>query len=131
MSSIVQPLFDPDQPDQTHLAARATDPDTSHAAAAAVNGARDRERVLRALAEHGPMTDFELGDRIDRQQTSAGKRRHELQAVRLVEYAGIKRPTPSGSTARVWRLTRAGLYLAESGRSWRLVKVAGVWSLVT
>ena len=126
---VVQPLFDPDQPDLSHLAARATDPDTSHAAAGALDGARDRERALGALAEHGPMTDFELGDAISRQQTSAGKRRHELQAAGLVEYAGFKRPTPSGSQARVWMLTTQGLDLAESSRSWRLVKRDGVWVL--
>lgn len=114
--SVLQPLFDPDQPDLGHLAARRTDPDTSHDAAGALDGARDRERALLALAEHGPMTDFELGDAIARQQTSAGKRRHELQAEGLVEPTTMRRETPSGSTARVWQLTAAGLSMAAGLR---------------
>lgn len=95
-------------------AARATDPDTSAKAAAGVDGTRDRARALRALAARGPMTDFELGDAIGRQQTSAGKRRHELGVLGLVEYAEEKRPSPSGAMARVWRLTDKGFNAAAS-----------------
>lgn len=51
-------------------------------------------------------TDFEHGHI---QQTSAGKRRKELVDLGLVELADITRPTPSGSQAKVWRPTPAGL----------------------
>lgn len=90
--------------------ARATDPETSHAAA---RGARkhakaDRQRALEALIDAGArgLTDFELGDLIGRQQTSAGKRRGELVTLGVVEWAGSWRPAPSGAKARVWRVKR-------------------------
>lgn len=90
-------------------AARATDPDTSHAAArdAARRAPRMRERVLLTLIAAGArgMTDFELAHALGAQQTSAGKRRGELVEAGLVENSGIKRPAPSGSAAIVWRIS--------------------------
>lgn len=88
--------------------ARHSDPETSHEAAqgAARTAPRDRDRALVALREAGArgLTDFELGDVIGRQQTSAGKRRHELMALGLVEkVAGVRRASPSGAQAQVWR----------------------------
>ena len=82
---------------------RATDPDTSHDAAAP-DRARDRDRAYAALHEAGiyGLTDFELGERIDRQQTSAGKRRGELRDAGLVCDSGQRRQAPSGSLAIVW-----------------------------
>lgn len=93
-------------------AARASDPHTSHAAA------RDAGRrapvlrnrclaALRAAGERG-MTDFELAAAVCSQQTSAGKRRGELVKLGLVEYAGCKRQSPSGSDAMVWRVVEMG-----------------------
>lgn len=94
-----------DPPSALIAAARRTDPETSHHAA---NHDRttDRARALDILRAHPDgLTDFELADLMHRQQTSAGKRRHELMAAGLVEYAGHTRPAPSGSPARVWRPT--------------------------
>ena len=88
-------------------AARWTDPETSHEAAAAHPDVRatDRDLALTVLRAHPDgLTDFELGVLMGRQQTSAGKRRCDLMRLGLVEYAGIKRPSPSGSPARVWRV---------------------------
>lgn len=85
--------------------ARTTDPGTSWRAARGVDGNTDRRRAYDALAAAPEgLTDFELGDRIGRQQTSAGKRRLELQRAGLVEWSGEVRPSPSGAHARVWRL---------------------------
>lgn len=86
-------------------AARATDPETSHAAGS-IDRATDRDRALAILRAHPDgLTDFELAFLMHRQQTSAGKRRHELMKAGLVEYAGFTRPSPSGASARVWRAT--------------------------
>jgi len=86
--------------------ARRTDPATSHAAAAdaQTNANTHRARVLAALREAGwnGLTDFELGDRLGLQQTSAGKRRGELRDAGLVVDSGRKRRAPSGSAAIVW-----------------------------
>lgn len=91
--------------------ARATDPDTSwEAALARLSGkAADRRRALEELGRWQGLTDFELGDYIHRQQTSAGKRRGELRDLGLVEDSGYRRAAPSGANAIVWRITRRGL----------------------
>jgi hypothetical protein len=60
------------------------------------------------------MTDFELANATGIQQTSIGKRRKDCQDTGLVDVLtnedGVKakRLTPSGSSALVWRLTKAG-----------------------
>ena len=63
--------------------------------------------ALAALYSDGPATDFELGDRVGRQQTSAGKRRGELVKLGYVERVGVSR-APSGAAAAVWGLTPEG-----------------------
>lgn len=92
--------------------ARRTDPDTSWGAASDVSSKVDTHRalVLKTLRSypHG-LTDFELGDLLGLQQTSAGKRRGELRDSGLVEDSGKRRPAPSGSLAIVWR-ARTSLY---------------------
>lgn len=91
--------------------ARATDPETSHAAAARQTPERRRRGqalVLAALATHGPLTDFEHQTINGLQQTSAGKRRLELVRDGLVEATGGTRPSPTGSASKVWQLTDAG-----------------------
>jgi hypothetical protein len=99
----------PHMADQARMgqAYRHTDPDTSAAAARqASSGAQTlRRRALDALHAAGPrgLTDFELADLLGSIQTSAGKRRGELAAAGLVEWAGVYRLSPHGSPARVWR----------------------------
>lgn len=99
-------------------AARTTDPSTSHEAARAHPEVRitDRDRALAALRAAGPngLTDHELGEQIGRIQTSAGKRRKELQDVGLVENSGMRRLSPSGSPAIVWRARSCHL-IANTG----------------
>jgi len=90
--------------------ARLTDPETSWAAAADAlqNADTNRAIALRALRAHPDgLTDFELADMTGIAQTSIGKRRGELRDQGLVEYAGIKRPAPSGSMSRVWKAVTA------------------------
>ena len=94
--------------------ARATDPNTSHEAADRVRprAATDRGRVLLVHAKYlSGLTDFELAERMDRQQTSVGKRRGELRDAGFIEATKDLRPAPSGSRAIVWRITRDGLNL--------------------
>lgn len=98
---------------------RRKDPETSRAAAAALTPGRlssHRWAALVALAQ-GPATDFELAQRTGIQQTSVGKRRLELARLGYVEDTGLRRPSPSGSPAIVWGLTREGydFYAGEPG----------------
>lgn len=107
------------QPDLWSMA-RSTDPDTSWAAAAdaLVNADTDRARVLEMHRAHPEgLTDFELAELMGRQQTSVGKRRGELRDQGLVEYAGIKRPAPSGSMSRVWKAVIPALATAQQSTS--------------
>ena len=89
--------------------ARNSDPVTSHdaAALAGLTAGSLRWRCLEVLAA-GPLTDFELADQVERQQTSAGKRRGELVAAGLVVATDVKRPAPSGALAIVWAITDLG-----------------------
>lgn len=87
--------------------ARQTDPATSWDAArmAKRGAARLRDRCLKALRDAGEsgLTDFELADKVGSQQTSAGKRRGELEKAGLVVRTEDRRPSPSGASAMVWR----------------------------
>lgn len=99
------------QPSLLDALARNTDPDTSHAAAVSQTPAKlsaGRLLALRTLAEHGPLTDFELAEITGRQQTSVGKRRCELVRAGLAADTGQRRLFPSGSPAIVWALTIEG-----------------------
>lgn len=86
--------------------ARVTDPITSHEAAslATLTAPTLRERCLHELRKAGTrgLTDFELAEKVGRQQTSAGKRRKELQDAGLVVATDKRRRTPSGASAIVW-----------------------------
>jgi len=98
---------------------RLRDPDTSIAAAHehARLRAQDRREALRIHSLHPDgLTDFELGDIMRRQQTSAGKRRGELRDMGLIEDSGGRRPAPSGSSAIVWRITPHGMALAREAQ---------------
>jgi hypothetical protein len=92
--------------------ARATDPDTSHAAARDATPTADTNRALALKTlqryPYWGLTDFELADLTGVAQTSIGKRRGELRDAGLVEDSGLRRPAPSGSKAIVWRVTATG-----------------------
>jgi hypothetical protein len=123
-------------PDLLDFAARAVrnnDPDTSREAALARLGgkATDRRAALIEIGNVGPrgLTDFELARLINRQQTSAGKRRGELRDLGLVEDSGDRRPAPSGSSAIVWRISQKGKdiiqRLNDAGQTYDTSRVGG------
>ena len=92
--------------------ARASDPSTSHLAVedAKKNAAKGRQIALQVLQEHrAGLTDFELATLAGWQQTSIGKRRGELRDLGLVIDSGLRRPSPSGSKAIVWRVNQCNI----------------------
>lgn len=107
----LRPLFD-------YPTARATDPITSHEAAAS---ARPRAGTLRAdalvaLAAAGTagLTDFELATKVSQLsgrpvgQTSIGVRRKELTTAGYVTATDRRRPSTTGTPAIVWQITDRG-----------------------
>lgn len=103
-------------PETAESAFRATDPATSMNAAkhAGQRITRTRRACLNAHADRpSGLTDFELAELTGLQQTSAGKRRLDLERDGLIERTDLTRCAPSGSAAVVWRITAAGLALAE------------------
>jgi hypothetical protein len=104
--------------------ARGSDPETSHAAAADAlfHASVGRALVLEQLGRMA-QSDFELADATGWQQTSIGKRRHECMMAGFVavclDASGcvLKRPTPSGSMARVWQLTPEGVAFVAAHKS--------------
>lgn len=92
-------------------AVRWDDPDTCSDAArrASVNAGTNRALALKAHAHaDAGLTDFELADLTGVPQTSIGKRRGELVTLGLVERTAVRRPSPTGALAIVWRITDAG-----------------------
>lgn len=101
--------------------ARTTDAHTAHTAAAQQTPTKVREShrlVLSLLAEHGPMTDFELAERaswvLQRtvKQTSIGPRRAELKKLGYVIDSGTTGRSDVGAEAIRWKLTNAGREVA-------------------
>jgi hypothetical protein len=109
-------------PEKSVARARVHDPDTSHEAAASIDGITKRqEGVLRVFEAFGPMCDeklVKLYDRLHRDQpltfprqspSGIRSRRAELadpektQPPKIV-YAGRKDLTDSGRKTRVWRV---------------------------
>lgn len=106
-------------PDRKRLGTfRKTDEDTPRLAALTNydGSGKQRREVLKALVEAGDhgMTDFEH-EANGILRTSAGKRRLELEMLRLVERTTERRATDTGSSAVVFKVTDAGR------RSWLLV----------
>jgi hypothetical protein len=91
---------------------------TSALAGLAPKRARGKRAVLRALHIYGPMHDERLSRLTGLRLGSAAKRRHDLQAMGLVEAARmgdeqVYAKTTTGSPAIVWRLTFAGRAAAQ------------------
>ena len=84
------------------------------------HASRGRMLVLWTMASSGNgLTDFDLASRTGWQQTSIGKRRGECVEAGWVEVATcegikVKRQSPSGSMALVWRITPAGRQFLEA-----------------
>lgn len=116
MSLFEQPGFDsPSAP-----AARATDGETSHAAARLPGRGKGKALVLNALIRR-PATDEEIARRTKMEKGPAAKRRLDCQRAGWVEHARdregdpVKATTDSGSPAFVWQITD------EGRRAWALI----------
>lgn len=98
-------LFAPAPSNASHGLARATDPEPSHAAAAAVapHLPRLRERVLAAIRQHGPITGGQLErlpELADLGFSSARKRAGELVEAKQVR--GTVRPDSTTGRPVTW-----------------------------
>lgn len=76
----------------------------------------DRVKVLRAYADQFTrlppgLTDYELADRLGKQQNSVGKRRGELRDFGYIEETQDKRLSPTKTPCIVWVITPLGLRL--------------------
>lgn len=92
-------IFDP--------AARATDPDTSWAAARSVTDLRPRQAAVLELLSRGPLTDEQIARRYcgPRQSPSGLRtRRKELVDMGLVRDSGVKERMETGRLAVVWEV---------------------------
>lgn len=104
-----------DTPIYASLAARLTDPSTSHAAAPPVSKVwQIQARIIQILEQHGPCTHEQIRDRYvrahgyGRGSSPASIRTrtselHELGGVRAVDRAGV---TASGRSATRWDVHR-------------------------
>ena len=78
----------------------------------------DQARVLQAHADNpNGLNDFALALIVVRKQTSAGKRRLELERAGLIEFAGRREDNGEGSEVGVYRITADGLKVA-AGLEW-------------
>lgn len=86
--------------------ARAGDPETSHAAAAAVPGFASAHfsAIVEALKE-GPATKTVIAARTGLDGVAVARRLPELQKRGAVEPTGETRPSATGRPEREWRLT--------------------------
>lgn len=95
--------------------ARATDPETSHEAAASITGLRETQLdVLKVFRVWGPMTDEQLVGRMTavtrrggkRQQSPSGirTRRFELVSQGVIKDSGRRAMMTTGRRAIVWEL---------------------------
>lgn len=85
---------------------RATDPITSHEAAANADRTGSKSFVMFALIEHELLAPFELEAKAGKMWSPSRIRTalSELADAGLVEPSGIYRNTPSGRAAQVWQL---------------------------
>lgn len=98
---------------------RASDPETSRAAAAGLRNLTHRhEAVWRVLRSLGPSADFEVEAAYDRFATEVWWQRQSPQSIRsrramllryeLVLCTGVKVPTPNGTLAFTWAAVDPG-----------------------
>jgi predicted ArsR family transcriptional regulator len=85
--------------------ARATDPATSHAAAARAGqfAGQHHAVILGDLVTRGPGTIHELAARTGLDHVAVARRMGELGKRGVIERTGTTRPSPSGRECDVWR----------------------------
>lgn len=88
---------------------RPTGPETSHLAARRTDRAEGKRKVLAFLCANSwrSWTDHEIATGAGMDKGSASKRRLDLQRDGVVEFAGEWGTTPTGSSARRWRLAQS------------------------
>lgn len=100
--------------------ARRSDPETSHAAAAAWPEIRGEQRiaVYRFLLSCGSAgaTDYAIGQALQIQRTSAGKRRKELLELGYVIETDRRAATDTGASAIVWQINPMVLLEPQKAR---------------
>jgi len=108
VSASLRDLFDPPPapPRVETPAARATDPSTSHAAAALVTATGKRhsqaERVLDALRRHPGSTSAELAKRMGVDRFMPARRLKELETGRRAMRGNVRRCTACGNPSETW-----------------------------
>lgn len=104
------PLFAQPEP-----RARATDVETSHAAAVSMSdsAASQRAEIYRHLLTVGPQTADRIDEALGLRLTSAGRRLPELRDLGMVEMLEATGLTRSGRHARLWAVRKSS---AVSGR---------------
>ena len=87
-------------------AARTTDPETSHRAAASVRNIRESQQtILNLLKEHGALSDEQIFKKFPKKITPSGARtrRNELVRMGLVKDSGQTDKTASGRATIIWQ----------------------------
>lgn len=132
------------------MLARASDPDTSHDAAAIAalspSSAVIKSAIMQLLRQHGPKTAFELRElyfgssqwRIsewpDCQPNTINRRASDLANIGLIVDTGQRRKSPDNRDAIVWRATtrtERKLLLRNYGMAEFAVEVETDWSKVS
>ena len=130
---------------EPHMLARASDPDTSHDAAAIAalspNSRAIKQAIMHALRRHGPRTAFELRELylVDGigpacQPNTINRRVSDLANIGMVVDTGNRRRTPDNRNAIVWRAAGPAerkLLLKNHGLAEFDIEVETDWSKVS
>lgn len=96
------------QPLRDEGLARATDPETSKAAAESIDPRGQQQQLMRALLRIGIGCRYELARESGLTEYQAGRRLSELQQAGLIYWTGQVRPGETGRSQSVWAATEAG-----------------------
>ena len=93
--------------DFAHTHARRSDPDTSFLAADAAGGLATRHKAtIATVLASGRLTSAEISDRCDLNYWQVARRIADLKHDQLVCDSGLRRLSPNGRKACVWRLVK-------------------------
>lgn len=87
-----------------YLAARKSDPQTSHDAAKSVNTTALEAAVYGCLKAHGPKTSFEIADILRLSLVTVSPRLAPLRDKGLIKDSGVRRIGESGRGRIVWEI---------------------------
>ena len=96
-------------PNFTRHLARSTDPDTSHAAAAAVAASPARQslcrKILTELRDNGPGASFQIAERLEMRHDRVWKRCSDLRRAKRIRDSGDRVISPDERDVIVWEVT--------------------------